>query len=174
MIGGSAADSGSRDANGISYDLEGAADIALAVTGNIVRHTDTQGIFVQSVRFPAGTPNAGPTVDLTLRDNSVSEHRRQQRVPVRLPIRHSDRGPAQLDMCLDIAGNTSTGVGGAEHFRVRQRDASTFNLERYSGSGTDDAAVAAFLAAQNAAGSTGSATHATTFGGVADGTCQSP
>ena len=75
-------------------------------------------------------------------------------------------------MCLDIAGNTSTGIGGAEHFRIRQRDASTFRLERQGAvSGTNDAALATFIAGQNDAGSTASVTHATTFTAVADGFC---
>jgi hypothetical protein len=77
-------------------------------------------------------------------------------------------------MCLDIAGNASTGIGGAERFRVRQRDAATLRLERLTGSGTDDSNVASFIAAQNAAGSTASATHATSFTSVSDGTCQAP
>ena len=77
-------------------------------------------------------------------------------------------------MCLDIAGNSSAGIGGAERFRVRQRDAATFRLERLTGSPTDDANVAAFIAGQNDAGSTASATHATTYTAVADGACLTP
>jgi hypothetical protein len=77
-------------------------------------------------------------------------------------------------MCMDMAGNTSTGIGGATHFRVRQRDTSTFKLERLTGSGTDDTNVANFIAGQNDPGSTASATHATTYTAVADGTCLNP
>jgi hypothetical protein len=77
-------------------------------------------------------------------------------------------------MCLDIAGNTSTGIGGAQGFRVRQREASTFRLERLTGLGTDDVNVASFMAGQNVPGSTASVTHTTGFTPVVDGTCEIP
>ena len=172
IIGNGTADSGSRDANGISYDLEGAADIVLDVSNNTVRNTDTQGIFIQSVRFPSGTPNVGPNVDLHVRDNTVTNIDDNSAFP--FGFQHGTQIEARRNstMCLDIAGNTSTGIGGAEHFRVRQRDASTFRLERQGAvSGTNDAALATFIAGQNDAGSTASVTHATTFTAVADGFC---
>jgi hypothetical protein len=74
-------------------------------------------------------------------------------------------------MCMDIAGNTSTGIGGAEQFRVRQRDTATFQLERLTGSGSDDANVAAFVVGQDP-GSTASVTHATTFTAASNGACE--
>jgi hypothetical protein len=171
VIGNGTADSGSHDANGISYDLEGAADIVLNVSNNTVRNTDTQGIFIQSVRFPSGTPNLGPNVDLHLRDNTVTNIDDNSAFP--FGFQHGTQVEARRNssMCLDIAGNTSTGIGGAEHFRVRQRDASTFRLERLTGNPADPANVASFIAAQNDPGSTASATVATTFTAVADGFC---
>ena len=173
-IGDGTPDSGSRDANGISYDLEGNADIVLEVVGNTVRNTDTQGIFIQSVRFPSGTLNPGPTVDLTLRDNAVSQIDDDSGSP--FGFQHGTQIEARRNstMCMDIAGNSSTGIGGAEHFRVRQRNAATFQLERFAGDGADDALVATFIAGQNDAGSTGSATDdsVTGFTGVADSACE--
>ncbi len=172
IIGNGAADSGSRDANGISYDLEGAADIVLNVANNTIRNTDLQGIFIQSVRFPAGTPNIGPNVDLHVRDNTVTNI--DDNSPFPFGFQHGTQIEARRNstLCLDIAGNTSAGVGGAQHFNVRQRDASTFRLERQGAvSGTGDAALATFIAGQNDAGSTAAVTHATTFTAVADGFC---
>jgi hypothetical protein len=172
-IGDSTADSGSRDANGISFDLEGGGAVRLSVTGNVIQHTDTQGIFIQS-RRPISPAVAGPTIDLTLRDNSVSNIDDNSAFP------HLFQYGTQLEarnvstMCLDIAGNSSTGIGGAQHFRLRQRDTSTFKLERLTGSGSDDTNVANFVAGQNDAGSTASVTHATSFTAVADGTCLNP
>jgi hypothetical protein len=173
VIGDSTADSGSRDANGISFDLEGAGAIVLAVTGNTIQHTDMQGIFIQS-RRPISPAIAGPNVHLTLRDNSVASIDDNSAFPFLFQYGTQIEARNVSSMCLDIAGNTSTGVGGAEHFRVRQRDTSTFSLERLTGSGSDDANVAAFIAGQNDAGSTASVTHATTFTAVADGTCLNP
>lgn len=172
-IGNVSLDSGSRDANGISYDIEGAADVALAITGNTVQHTDTQGIFVQA-RRPASPASAGPMLDLTLRDNSVTSIDDNSAFPFTVQYGTQIEARNLSNLCLDIAGNTSTGIGGATHFRVRQRDSSTFRLERFTGSGTDDGAVAGFLAGANDPGSTASATHATTYTAVADGTCQNP
>lgn len=174
VVGDGTADSGSHDANGISYQLGGGADIRMAVTGNTVRNTDTQGIFIQSVRFPSGTAALGPNVDLTLRNNTVSGIDDNSAFP--FGVQHGTQVEARRNssMCLDIAGNSSTGIGGAERFLVRQRDASTFRLERLTGSGADDANVASFIAAQNAAASTARVTHSTAFTPVADGTCQAP
>jgi hypothetical protein len=77
-------------------------------------------------------------------------------------------------VCLDIAGNDSASVGSGADFRVRQRDQSTFSLERFAGSGTSVSEVSAFIVAQNVGGSTASVTIATTFIGVADGACRQP
>ncbi|HEX2162674.1 MAG TPA: right-handed parallel beta-helix repeat-containing protein, partial [Thermoanaerobaculia bacterium] len=78
--------------------------------------------------------------------------------------------------CLDLAGNDSLGADGGAGYRTRQRDASTFRLERFAGDGTSTAEVAAHLVAQNPspAGQTGSATVSTTYTGVADGFCPAP
>ena len=167
------ADSGSRYANGISFDLEGAGTIALSVTGNTIKHTDTQGIFIQS-RRPISPASAGPFVDLTVRDNSVTNIDDNSAFPFFFQYGTQIEARNVSTMCMDMAGNTSTGVGGAEHFRTRQRDTSTFKLERLTGSGSDDTNVANFIASQNDAGSTASVTHATTFTAVADGTCLNP
>jgi hypothetical protein len=145
----------------------------VSVTGNTIRHTDTQGIFIQT-RRPISPASAGPTADLTLRNNSVANIDDNSLFPFISQYGTEIWSRNNSNLCLDIAGNTSTGIGGFEHFRVRQRDTSTFRLERLTGSGSDDANVASFVAAQNAAGSTAAATHATAFTAVADGTCRNP
>jgi hypothetical protein len=62
-------------------------------------------------------------------------------------------------ICADITGNTSTTIAGVFGIRVRQRFVgTTFRLEDYAGSATDDAAVASFLSANNN-GATTSADH---------------
>jgi hypothetical protein len=173
VIGDSNADSGSHDANGISFDLEGAGAVVLAVTGNTIQHTDTQGIFIQA-RRPISPASAGPTVDLTLRNNSVASIDDNSAFPF------IDQWGTEVwarnvsTMCLDMANNTSTHVGAGTDFRVRQRDTSTFKLERFVGNGASTGDVNAYVAAQNPGGYTASSTIATTFTGVADGTCQSP
>jgi hypothetical protein len=82
-------------------------------------------------------------------------------------------------LCLDMASNTSTHLGADTDFRVRQRDASVFKMERLTdndgtvnGINTSDANVQAFVVAQNDAGSTANATHVNGFTIAADGACR--
>jgi hypothetical protein len=70
--------------------------------------------------------------------------------------------PDSPTVCADIKGNTSTTAGvGLSGIRVRQRFNSSFTLEDYAGSATDDSGVASFLSTNNN-GATASADHAAT------------
>jgi hypothetical protein len=173
VIGGSAAGSGSRDLIGIAIEINGDADAVVAVTGNTVSHSDQEGIFVQA-RLDNDGDGAHGRLDLHLRDNTVGPPDDDSTFPIGVVngIRIESRNTT--DVCLDIAGNDSSSVGGGSDFRLRQRDGSTFRLERFVGSGTSDADVSTFVIGQNAGGSTASATHATSYTGVADGTCRTP
>jgi hypothetical protein len=150
-IGNGTADSGSRNSFGIAVDMRGDVSAAIEIKNNVIRNTDIEGIFVQSRLDDDGDGQVG-SLALTLRDNTVFTPDDNSAFPfVTLNgIRVEARNTTVL--CLDIASNTSASVGGLEHFRVRQRDTSTFNLERFSGVGTNEAAVASFIAAQNEIG----------------------
>ena len=87
-------------------------------------------------------------------------------------------------MCVDMASNTSAespmGCGGT-HFRVRQRDSSTYFLERLSdGDGTpgelinNTATVQTFAQGENDPGSTVNVLLATGFTEASNGFCQKP
>jgi hypothetical protein len=130
-------------------------------------------VFVQA-RLDNDGDGAHGRLDLTLRDNTIGTPDDDSAFPVGQVhgIRIESRNTT--DVCLDIAANDSSSLGGGSDFRLRQRDTSTFRLERFAGSGTSDSDVSAFLIAQNAAGSTASATHATSYTGVADGACRTP
>jgi hypothetical protein len=173
VVGGTAAGSGSRDLIGIAIEINGDADAVVAVTGNTVSHTDQEGIFVQA-RLDNDGDGAHGRLDLTLRDNTVGTPEDDSAFPIGLVhgIRIESRNTT--DVCLDLAANDSSSVGGGSDIHLRQRDGSTFRLERFSGSGTSHGDVVAFAIAQNAAGTTASATHATSYTGVADGTCRAP
>ncbi len=172
-IGNGTADSGSTTSFGIAADLRGDVDAILSITGNNVRNTDIEGIFVQSRLDNDADAQVG-RLDLTLTGNTVGKPDDNSAFPfgavfgVRVESRNT------YVQCMDISGNLAASVGAAEHFRVRQRDTSTFNLERFSGAGNNAAVVATFIAGQNLAGSTASATVATTFTGVPNGTCRKP
>ncbi len=173
QIGNGTADSGSESAFGIAIDVRGDVDSIFAVQSNSIRNTDMEGIFVQS-RLDNDADAETGRIDLTLTGNTIGVPDDNSAFPfgfvygVRIESRNTTA------MYLNIAGNTAGSVGGAEHFRVRQRDLSTFNLERFTGMGTSAAAVAGFVAGENAGGSTASATVATTFTGVPSGTTRTP
>jgi VCBS repeat-containing protein len=183
VVGNGTPDSGSRDWNGIAIDLRGDERSILAVTGNSIRNVDFQGIFVSDADFGglAGTPSAD---DLTVRDNVVQQIDDNSGFPCGAPygtlvdFRHTTVG------CLDMASNTSAespNACGAAHFRLRQRDTSTFKLERLTdGDGTPNelinnvAIVQSHVVTQNDPGSTANVTLVTGFTEAANGTCAKP
>ena len=78
------------------------------------------GIFIQSVRFPTGTPNADPNVD-RISDNTVTNIDDNSPSPS-VPHRRQIEARRHDTICADIARqHLDTAIGGAEHFRVRQR-----------------------------------------------------
>ena len=172
-IGDGSADSGARDLHGIAIEVNDDADAVIAVTGNQIRHVDQQGIFVD-VRdpIPGDLDPATATVDLHVRDNTIADIDDNTAFPFGFVYGALIKARHGTDLCLDIASNTSAGVGGAEAIRVQQAQTSLFRLERFAGNGAIDTDVEAFVVAQNDPGTTADATHATAFTGVADGACQ--
>ncbi len=172
-IGNGTAGSGSDFMYGIALDLRGSQDAVIKVNNNTARNTELNGIWVAAAE-PCGTING--KLDLTLTNNSVTDIDNTAGIPTVYGVLvESDQNAV---VCLDIAGNNSTGVGGAEHFRVRQRDTSVFKMERLTlGLITNSATVETFVAGQNDVGSSADATLVGGlygFTGVADGTCREP
>jgi hypothetical protein len=179
-IGDTNVDSGARDLIGIAIEFNDDADGVIDVTNNTIRHTDQDGIFIQARDPNTGDGNpATATVDLHVRDNSVQSIDDNTAFPfgavygTRIESRHD------TTLCLDLFSNTSAHVGPDTDFRVRQRDASVFKLERLldndgtpNGINTNASNVAAFVAAQNDAGSTADATLALGFTVANDGACR--
>ncbi len=171
-IGDADADSGARDMHGIGIEINDDAVAVIAVTGNQIRHVDQQGIFVD-VRdpIPGDLDPATASLDLHLRDNTIADIDDNSAFPFTFVYGALIKARHSASVCLDIAGNASTGVGGAEAIRLQQMQTSTHQLERFGGNGAIDADVEAFLVAQNDPGLTADATHTTGFAGVADGAC---
>ena len=180
VIGNGTVDSGSRDMFGIGLDLRGDQDAIIEVTNNLVQNTDFEGIWVSSADFGTNAAQSG-RLDLKLTGNTVGRPDDNSGFPVGLirgtlvDVRHT------TTTCLDMSGNTSDGIGGGEDFRVRQRDTAIFLMERLSdGDATpgelinDVALLEAFVAGQNAAGSTADATLVTGFTEAANGSCRTP
>jgi hypothetical protein len=173
IIGDTNSNSGSRDAFGIAIDADGDVDAVISVTNNTIRHTDFEGIFAESAFDDDADAETGK-LDLTLTGNNVGAPDDNSAFPIGALYGVRVESRRTTSLCLDISGNTAASTGGLQHFRVRQRDTSTFRLERFVGDGTNDSTVASFVAGQNVGGSTAAATHATTYTGVANGTCRKP
>jgi hypothetical protein len=154
---------GSGSAPGIWYHTGTSAGHArLSISGNAVSNVALRGISIE----------AGPgsnTVDVTIVSNTVSVGAGGlEGVFVQAGTLSTDT----VAVCADIRTNTATSPGS--DLRVRQRFANTtLRLPGYLGLGTDDAAVAAFLAAQNTVGDT-LATHQSLTGFAGGVACAAP
>jgi hypothetical protein len=183
VIGDGTPNSGATDLHGIAVEVNGDADAILSITNNSVSNTDIDGIFVQA-RLDNDADAETGRLDLTLRDNDVNTPDDNSAFPFGAAYGTRIESRNTTTICLDIAGNSSASVGGLEHFRTRQRDTSTFIMERLTdGDGTPGelitnlSTVEAFLAGQNDGGSTADATQqavATGYTEAANGFCRKP
>ena len=172
--------SGNENFFGIAGDLRDAGTYKLNVSNNTILNTALNGIFIQS-RDPSAVAG-NITADVTLRNNTVGPISDDDDFPFgagpNQAETHATRVESRNDsnLCLDIANNSSDGLGGNQDYLVRQRDTSTFRLERLGASTNNVATVEAFITGQNPspAGQTTRATVATTYTAVGDGTCSSP
>lgn len=178
-IGDRTIDSGSRDAQGIDIDFRGDADVIVSVTNNIISNTDIEGIHAQGRLDNVAAGN--PRFDLNLQNNVINTPDDNSAFPFGFLYGVLIESRNNWTMCMDISGNDSASVGGAEHFRTRQRDTSAFILERFSdGDGTPNeiinnvALVETFVAGQNIGGSTADATLVAGFTEGASGVCRTP
>ncbi|HEX6737818.1 MAG TPA: hypothetical protein VF310_06095, partial [Vicinamibacteria bacterium] len=183
VVGNGAADSGSATLHGIAIDLRGDERSVLAVNGNSVRNVDFNGIFLQDADF--GSLGGSPSdADLTVRDNSIQNIDDNSGFPCGAPYGILVDMRNTTTACLDMFSNTSAESPqscGAAHIRLRQRDTSTFQLERLSdGDGTPGelintvATVQAHVVAENDAGTTANVTLVSGFTEAATGTCVKP
>jgi hypothetical protein len=150
------------------------------VSNNIVQNTALNGIFIQT-RDPSAVAG-NITADVTVRNNTVGPISDDDDFPFGAGPNQAETHAIRIEsrndsvLRLDIANNSADGLGGNQDYLVRQRDTSTFALERLTGSGTDDTNIQNFIVGQNPspAGQTARATHATTFTAIANGTVQDP
>jgi hypothetical protein len=137
------------------------------VSNNIVQNTALNGIFIQT-RDPSAVAG-NITADVTVRNNTVGPISDDDDFPFGAGPNQAETHAIRIEsrndsvLRLDIANNSADGLGGNQDYLVRQRDTSTFALERLTGSGTDDTNIQNFIVGQNPspAGQTARATHAT-------------
>ncbi|HET7228750.1 MAG TPA: Ig-like domain-containing protein [Longimicrobium sp.] len=157
VIGASGvANSGSAQGSGIGLFLLGGGTHTAAVTGNQIRQYNGMGLLLQT---GDNTLGGNGTLNATVAGNTVAE-------PGTALIAkngiHLNAGTVTNDshqVCLALSGNsiTGSGSGGAAgtDFRLRQRMLTTVRLSGYAGANNDNAAVTAFVQANNPAAPTG-------------------
>ncbi len=137
--------------------------VTVAITGNTIREVNNRGIDVLA-------RDGSSTINATITGNNIA-----LTAPGALEAIRVDAGAATSDavkVCAAISGNTAT-TPSVAGIRVRQRFlGTTFQLAGYAGAPTDNAAVAAFLAATNTASSTQADNGGPGFTGVAS--CPTP
>ena len=143
--------SNSTTGPGIRMVANGVATMTSLVSSNIVSQVANRGIEVIA-------RDGSNRINATILDNTVTLNNALAGDAIRV-----DAGAVGTDtttICADIRNNTATTTAaGLFGIRVRQRFAGTsFILEGYAGSATDDAAVQTFLSTNNAAATT-SADH---------------
>jgi VCBS repeat-containing protein len=183
VVGDGTPDSGSQNSFGIAVDVRGDADAVMTITNNTVSNTDIEGIFAQS-RLDADADAQIGLFDLNLTNNVVNTPDDNSAFPFFSVYGTRIESRNTTNLCMNISGNDSASVGTFEHFRVRQRDTSTFRLERLTdGDGTPNElitslpTVEAFIIGQNIGGSTADATQQTAATGyteAANGVCRDP
>jgi hypothetical protein len=154
---------GSGSAPGIWYHTGTSAGHArLHISGN-----DVSGVALRGISIEAGPGTS--TVDATLTSNSVDVAAGGlEGIFVQAGTLSTDT----VAVCADVQSNTASSPGS--DIRVRQRFAATaLRMPGYLGLGTDDAAVAAFLAAQNTVGDA-LATHQSVAGFGGGAACAAP
>jgi VCBS repeat-containing protein len=157
------ANSGSSQANGLTFNHEGSGTHTASVTGNTIQeYFSRSGIRIN----PQGT--TGAPMRMTIKGNTITE-----------PGTLGDRGivvdiaSTSTTLCLDIGGlgadannvhGSDVGGGGTNFdIRILTNDASnTVNLPGYVGGANDAAAIQSFLIARNSAGGVPNASADTT------------
>jgi hypothetical protein len=157
--------SGSATQPGVELLGSGDADVAAEIASNTIFHTAAHGIEVQTFGDNAGDPGH---MDATVRDNTVG-------TPDQVSFNGiSLLGAFDVVNCFDLAGNDADGSGTGSDLSLTQGGDAVVNLERFTGDGTDDAAVESYMLAENPLSDSAFAQHTTGFTGVDDETCQSP
>ncbi|HYJ85157.1 MAG TPA: Calx-beta domain-containing protein, partial [Pyrinomonadaceae bacterium] len=127
-IGNGTADTGSRDSYGIYGDFRGDVDAILSITNNNIRNTD-----IPPIRVEGRLPNAAagtPLLDVTIRNNTLGIPDNNSAFPFVALYGMELESRNVTILTADVAGNDATGLGGFEDIRFRQRDTSTFRMER--------------------------------------------
>ena len=129
--------SGNENFFGIAGDIQDSVTVKANVSNNTVRNTALNGIFIQTRDPSAVAGNSTP--DLTVRNNTVGPISDDDDFPFGAGPNQAETHAIRIEsrndsiLRLDIADNSADGLGGNQDYLVRQRDTSTFALERLGG-----------------------------------------
>ncbi len=157
------ANSGSAQGSGVDVTSTGGGSHVVAVRDNQVRQYNNFGILLQAGGSAQGGQGA---LSATVTGNTV-----QQVGTLGFPANGvnlnagTNTGDAHA-VCLDLRNNALAGssFGAATEFRLRQRFLTTVRIPGYAGGNADNAAVTAFVQANNG-GATGGAANTVATGG---------
>ena len=153
----------------------GTGTYTASITGNQVRQYGDHGIFAQA----DGAGVAGnAAMNLTVTGNTVTEPAAGGGPATNGFHLNAGTSPGDTSqVCVELSGNTLAGSGqSGTDFRLRQRRTTTVRLPGYLGNATDEAAVVAFIQAQNPGAETGEANENMPPGGgfVGGAACATP
>ncbi|MDT4953956.1 MAG: hypothetical protein QOJ02_2094 [Acidobacteriota bacterium] len=153
--------SGTTVSSAIRVEEHGTGSHTSNVTGNTLRRYGSAGIEIQA--GGAGGQNGG--MQLTITGNTIAEPSNSGgSTPNGINLNVGTNSGNTNQVCADIISNSIAGSGnnvnvGEEDFRLRQRNATTIQLPGYGGANNNNAAVVAFIQAQNTGTETGSAAN---------------
>ncbi len=126
-VGNGTADSGSQNSFGIAMSQRGSANVRLAITNNMIRNTDFEGIFVRTGDLLAG--DNGRT-DLILTGNTVFTPDDNSGFPANPKGMHL-RSRQATTLCMFISNNEAQGAGAAG-YHLQESDTSSLSFQGWN------------------------------------------
>ena len=172
-----AANSGSTQGSGIDLSAMGGGSHTVAVTGNQIRQYNNFGVLLTTGANSLGGQGA---LNATVTGNTIAEPGTLGTLPMNgIQLNGGINSGDAHQVCLALSGNTLAGSGavGGTDFRLRQRFLTTVRLPGYAGANNDNAAVTAFVQANNAGAPTGNVANTVSTGGggyVGGAACAQP
>ena len=177
------ANSGSSEGSGIFIFGDGGSDMNVAVTNNLVRQYNNNGILIQF----GDEINDGSIFNATVTGNTVSNPGNLNTDFNGIQLNNGTVGATDnFTSCVDIGGagalanivpNSGSGVTPPNNadIRLRQRQSTTVRLPGYGGANNDDAAVVAYLTGRNTLVTAAASNTVPTGGGFIGGAaCTAP
>jgi len=158
------ANSGSAQGAGIDVTSVDGGTSTTLITGNQIRQYNNFGISLTAGNASVGGSGA---LNATVTGNTVANPGTSGFAMNGVMLNSGTNAGDAHQVCLAMSGNSITGSGafGGTDFRLRQRMLTTVRLPGYAGANNNNAAVTAFIQANNGGTPTGSAANTVSTGG---------